>query len=109
MENTTINIAEKHRIKKRIKLTILTIVIFAIAIIYFSPILYMFMTSFKTEHQAVRPSLIFKPTLETIKMVLSDRNMFGYLKKLLLSGILYHPVLPASGCPGIFCSGFWQI
>ncbi len=80
MENSTINIEKKHRTKKRIKLTILTLVIFAIAIIYFSPILYMFLTSFKTEHQAVRPSLIFKPTLETIKMVLSDRNMFGYLK-----------------------------
>lgn len=69
-----------HQIRKKTKQFILTVVIFTIAIIYFSPILYMFLTSFKTEHQAVNPSLIFTPTLETLTKVLNDRNMLGYLK-----------------------------
>lgn len=66
--------------KKRIQMTVLTVVIFAIAIFYFSPILYMFLSAFKTEHQAVMPKLFFKPTLETIRKVVSDPNMFGYLQ-----------------------------
>ena len=69
-----------YRIRKRIRTPILTVVIFGIAIIYFSPILYMFLTSFKTEYQAVSPKLFFKPTLETLANVLSDKNMFGYLR-----------------------------
>ena len=40
----------------------------------------MFLSSFKTEHQAVMPKLIFTPTMETLKMVVSDPNMFSYLK-----------------------------
>jgi len=63
-----------------IRTLILTIIIFTIAILYFSPILYMFLTAFKTEYQAVSPKLFFKPTLESLKNVLSDKNMFGYLK-----------------------------
>ena len=78
MSNMTIE--QRHRIKRRIQMFILTIFIFAIAIFYFSPILYMFLSSFKTEHQAVMPRLIFKPTMDTLKMVVSDPNMFGYLK-----------------------------
>ncbi len=78
MSNMTLE--QKHRLKRKIKTAMLTIVIFGIAIFYFSPILYMFLSAFKTEHQAVMPMLFFQPTLETIKLVLSDRNMFGYLK-----------------------------
>jgi sorbitol/mannitol transport system permease protein len=69
-----------YRIRKRIRIPILTVVIFGIAILYFSPILYMFLTSFKTEYQAVSPKLFFKPTLATLANVLSDKNMFGYLR-----------------------------
>ncbi len=69
-----------YRLKRRIRTPILTIVIFGIAILYFSPILYMFLTSFKTEYQAVSPKLFFKPTLVTLGNVLSDKNMFGYLR-----------------------------
>ena len=78
MSNMTIE--QRHRMKKRIQMTILTIIIFAIAIFYFSPILYMFLSSFKTEHQAVMPKIFFKPTMETFKKVVSDPNMYGYLK-----------------------------
>ncbi|MDA3957369.1 carbohydrate ABC transporter permease [Oceanispirochaeta sp.] len=80
MNPEKLKILRRHNIRKKINLLLLTLFIFAIAILYFSPILYMFLTSFKTEHQAVSPSLIFKPTLNTLKMVLSDANMFRYLK-----------------------------
>lgn len=65
---------------KTIRTAIATVVVFIIAISYFFPILYMILTSFKTEYQAVKPSLFFKPTLVTFKKVLSDKNMYGYLK-----------------------------
>jgi len=58
----------------------MTIIIFAIAILYFSPVLYMFLSAFKTEHQAVSPALFFTPTLETFQKILSDENMYGFLK-----------------------------
>ena len=58
----------------------LTAAVFAAAILYFFPILYMFLSAFKTEAQAVAPALFFRPTLETFAKVLGDRNMFGYLR-----------------------------
>jgi sorbitol/mannitol transport system permease protein len=66
--------------KKAVKMTGLTVIIFAVAILYFSPILYMFLSAFKTEFQAVRPSLFFTPTLETFRKVLGDKNMYGFLR-----------------------------
>ncbi len=68
-----------YRLRKRVKFYTLTVVIFAFAILYFSPILYMFLSAFKTEFQAVYPGLIFSPTLETLKKVLSDREILSYL------------------------------
>lgn len=53
--------------RRRVKIYALTVVIFSIAILYFSPILYMFLSAFKTEFQAVNPRLIFNPTVETLK------------------------------------------
>ena len=50
-----------HR-KRLGKKLLLTIVIYAIAFLYFFPILYMFLSGFKTEQQAVMPSLLFTPT-----------------------------------------------
>ncbi|MBD3308363.1 ABC transporter permease subunit [candidate division KSB3 bacterium] len=66
--------------KKILRTGVMTIIIFAIAILYFSPVLYMFLSAFKTEHQAVSPSLVFDPTLETFQKVLSNENMYGFLK-----------------------------
>lgn len=53
--------------------------IFGVAIIYFFPVLYMFATAFKTEAQAASATLSFTPTLETMRKVLGDRTMLGYL------------------------------
>lgn len=66
--------------RKTVRIAVLTIVIYALAIIYVSPILYMFISGFKTEYQAVSPSLIFTPTLETFAKVLGDSSMYGYLR-----------------------------
>ncbi len=72
------------KIKKRVRLTLLTIVVYGVAIIYFSPILYMFLSGFKTEHQAVLPRLFFTPTLDTFRRVLNDPTMWGFLRNSLL-------------------------
>ena len=58
------------RLKKTVRMTVLTILIFTVAILYFSPVLYMHLSAFKTEHDAVSPSLFFSPTLDTFRKVL---------------------------------------
>ena len=81
--NQTTQAERQHRIsvfKKLSKKSILTIVIYGVAILYFFPVLYMFLTAFKTEFQAATPSLTFTPTLETMRRVLGDRNMLGFLR-----------------------------
>ncbi|PID58915.1 sugar ABC transporter permease [candidate division KSB3 bacterium] len=70
--------------KRKIRTAILTVVIFAVAIVYFSPVLYMFLSAFKTEHQAVSPAVFFSPTLETFQKVLGDETMFRFLRNSLL-------------------------
>ncbi|MBT8355992.1 MAG: carbohydrate ABC transporter permease, partial [Desulfofustis sp.] len=77
---TTKEIQRSILLKKVLRKTVLTIIIFTIAIIYFSPVLYMHLSAFKTEYDAVSPSLFFRPTLETFQKVLGDDNMYGYLK-----------------------------
>lgn len=77
---TSQEINKAIRKKRIIRTSILTIIIFAVAILYFSPILYMFLSAFKTEHQAVSPALFFSPTLETFQKVLGDETMFRYLR-----------------------------
>jgi len=77
---TVQEIQRSIQLKKRVRIAVMTIIIFAIAILYFSPVLYMFLSAFKTEHQAVSPALFFTPTLETFRKVLSDENMYGFLK-----------------------------
>ncbi|MFC1832715.1 carbohydrate ABC transporter permease, partial [Thermodesulfobacteriota bacterium] len=67
---TTQEIQRTILLKKVFKKTVLTIIIFTVAIIYFSPVLYMHLSAFKTEYDAVSPSLFFSPTLETFQKVL---------------------------------------
>lgn len=67
------------RSRRLTKKFLLGIVCYAFGLIYFFPILYMFLTGFKTEIQAVNPALFFKPTLVTYQKVLSDPDMILYL------------------------------
>jgi len=96
----------KHSIKKIKKTGIVTIVVYAVALLYFFPILYMFLTGFKTEFQAVKPSLLFVPTLETFARVLSDKNMYGYLRNSGFQVIFGTLISLALGVPAAFILTF---
>ena len=93
-------------LKRTAKTALLTIVIYAIAIIYVSPILYMFLSGFKTEYQAVSPSLIFTPTLETYQKVLSDSSMYSYLRNSLFQVVAGTAASLALGIPAAFALVF---
>jgi sorbitol/mannitol transport system permease protein len=93
-------------LKRIAKTSVLAIVIYALAIVYVSPILYMFLSGFKTEYQAVSPSLFFTPTLETYKAVLSDSSMFGFLRNSLFQVVAGTAVSLALGVPAAFALVF---
>ena len=90
------------RVRHLTKSTILTVVVYGIAIIYFFPILYMFISGFKTEIQAVNPSLIFTPTLETYAKVLSDSTIYTYLFNSVFQVIVGTSVCLILGIPAAF-------
>ena len=64
------------KIKQRNKI-IMTFVGWGVAFLVFFPILWMIITSFKTEIDAITPSLFFKPTLESFVNVNERVNYFG--------------------------------
>lgn len=82
--------------------TLLAFIVYMVAIVYFSPILYMFLSGFKTEFQAVSPRLIFKPTLTTFQKVLSDPSMWGYLRNSLFQVLVGTTLCLALGVPAAF-------
>ncbi len=64
------------KVKQRNKL-IMTVLGWGVAFLVFFPILWMIITSFKTEIDAISPSLIFKPTLESFTTVNERVNYVG--------------------------------
>lgn len=90
------------RLRRVSRSTILAVVVYGIAIIYFFPILYMFISGFKTEIQAVNPSLIFTPTLETYAKVLSDSTIYLYLSNSAFQVIVGTSVCLILGMPAAF-------
>jgi sorbitol/mannitol transport system permease protein len=90
------------RFRKTVRIAALSILIYAVAIIYVSPILYMFLSGFKTEYQAVNPGLIFTPTLETFRKVLSDSSMYQYLRNSLFQVVIGSTICLALGVPAAF-------
>ncbi|HEX4767950.1 MAG TPA: carbohydrate ABC transporter permease [Lichenihabitans sp.] len=64
------------KVKERNKI-IMTVLGWGAAFVVFFPILWMIITSFKTEIDAIRPSLIFRPTLENFAAVNERVNYFG--------------------------------
>lgn len=91
------------------KKSLMTIAIYLIAILYFFPILYMFLSGFKTEQQAVMPSIFFKPTLDTYKKVLSDPTMYQYLRNSILQVVVGAGVSLALGIPAAFSLVFGKL
>lgn len=57
-----------------------TILGFVISITYSFPILYMFLSAFKTEYTIVPPSLIFTPTLETFAKIFAVSSIWRSLQ-----------------------------
>jgi len=94
------------KVKKTTKTVFLTIVIHAVGIIYFFPVLYMFLTAFKTEAQAVNPAIFFNPTLQTLKRVLSDPNMLGFLESSLFQVLMGTALCLLLGIPAAFALVF---
>ncbi len=85
---------------------LLGIVCYGFGLIYFFPILYMFLTGFKTEIQAVNPQLFFKPTLVTFEKVLSDPDMILYLKNSLFQVLASTLICLILGVPAAFALQF---
>lgn len=110
MNNRTIaQVRRRMRVRQVVGKLLLTLVIYAIAIFYFSPILYMFISGFKTEQQAVMPSLFFKPTLATYKKVLGDPTMYRYLRNSLLQVSVGTLASLAFGVPAAFALVFGRL
>ncbi len=65
---------------KETKETIAVVVSWLIAILFFFPIFWLFLTSFKTELQAISvpPLLFFEPTLENFYLIQDRVNYFDY-------------------------------
>lgn len=65
--------------RKGIVRVILAVVAYAVGIAYSFPLLYMVLTSFKSEDKVVPPSFIFTPTLENYKKVLTP-EFVGFIQ-----------------------------
>jgi len=94
------------RFGRSAKVAVLTFVIFAVAILYFFPVLYMFLTAFKTEAQAVSPALFFTPTLQTLRGVLSGTPMVGFLRNSLFQVVVGTGLCLLLGVPAAFALVF---
>ena len=64
--------------KRKIKHVLLCLLAIVVALIWVFPIIYMIISSFKTETDVVVPGIIFSPTIENYRAVLSD-TFFKYL------------------------------
>ena len=110
MENRSIQEVQKkiHR-NKLIRKVILAVVVYLIAILYFFPILYMFLSGFKTEAQAVSPSIFFTPTLETYRKVIGDPTMWGYLSNSFIQVVGATTISLLLGIPAAFALVFGRL
>jgi sorbitol/mannitol transport system permease protein len=68
--------ARRRKLTKKILLGALA---YGFGVIYFFPILYMFLTGMKTEIQAIRPSMFFTPTFVTYEKIFNDASMYSYM------------------------------
>src|SRR5690606_10048708 len=97
---------QRRKVWRAVKGVLLALVIYGVTLIYVFPILYMFLTGFKTEHQAVSPSLWFTPTLETFNRILSSPALYTHLGNSLFQvglGTLFSLLL---GVPAAFALVF---
>ncbi len=110
MEQKSILQVQKSMHRKKLgRKVFLTLAIYLIALLYFFPILYMFLSGFKTEAQAVSPSIFFTPTLETYSKVLSDPTMWGYLKNSFIQVVGATLISLLLGIPAAFTLVFGKL
>ena len=72
---------------RKLKKLLICIVIIVIALIWFFPIFYMVVSSFKPEAQVVVPGILFHPTLDNYREVFSD-TFFECLKNSVVVTVL---------------------
>lgn len=92
--------------RKLLKKLLLGIVCYGFGLIYFFPILYMFLTGFKTEFDAVNPALFFKPTLVTFEKVLRDPDMILFLNNSVFQVVASTLICLLLGVPAAFALQF---
>ncbi|QQE77902.1 carbohydrate ABC transporter permease [Alicyclobacillus sp. SO9] len=94
---------------KRSKKAVIGIVAWLVAIVYFYPILVMFLNGFKTEQQAVHmpPSLVFHPTLHNYQLVFSS-GVFSYLGNSLIAAIGSTIIALAIGVPAAYALAIYK-
>ncbi|MDR1421095.1 MAG: carbohydrate ABC transporter permease [Treponema sp.] len=97
------------RTRNFLKKFFLAVVIYVIAVLYFFPILYMFLSGFKTEAQAVMPAIFFKPTLVTYRKVLGDPTMHQYLRNSLFQVFFGTAISLCLGIPAAFALVFGKL
>ena len=116
MRDTTVNdktrsltkVQRNLTIKRHVRRTSLAVVVYGIAILYFFPVLYMFVSAFKTEFQAVYPTFNFTPTLETMTRVLSNPTIINALRNSIFQVFFGTLLCLALGIPAAFQLVFGQ-
>ncbi|MBU5444642.1 carbohydrate ABC transporter permease [Paenibacillus sp. MSJ-34] len=95
---------------KRLASVGLTFATYLIAIVYFFPVLLMFITGFKQESQAtvMPPALIFTPTLENFKLVWSSGAAHFFQNSLLVSAVSTAAAL-LLGVPAAYALAMYRI
>jgi sorbitol/mannitol transport system permease protein len=108
-QKTIQSVQRTIKIRNFVKKFLVAVVVYLIAILYFFPILYMFLSGFKTEQQAVMPAIFFKPTLTTFQKVLSDPTMHQYLRNSLFQVFFGTLISLALGIPAAFALVFGHL
>ena len=87
----------------------LTLLTFLLAFIIFFPILWMVMTSFKTEADAFAypPQILFQPTLSNWNVALFDTNFFSSLKNTAIITVLSTVLALALGIPAAYALAYY--
>lgn len=95
--------------KKKSSTWIIGIIAWIVALVYFYPILIMFLNSFKTEQQAVHmpPSFVFHPTLANYQLVLNS-GVFAFLGNSLIASVLSTVIAMLVGTPVAYALAIYK-
>ncbi|MDR3164621.1 MAG: carbohydrate ABC transporter permease [Synergistaceae bacterium] len=105
-KNSIDEVRQSAALRRLFRSFLLAVLVYGVAVLYFFPILYMFLSGFKTEAQAVNPHIFFKPTFSTYQKVLGDPTMHQYLKNSLFQVCFGTILCLALGIPAAFAIVF---